>query len=784
MSAFQKWPIISVLIAAAFIGAPILLGADNQFSSDRFEMARKEARNYWVAHPKLEVDAMGELILEPVWLEEARAAASASSSDFDIETPPRMMARAQAKLDGLVETAYSERMSADPAWRFGVLDSRTPRANDFLHAFVHESGAGILLCVVVLLFAGAPLERSWGKTVYLGFVIAAPPLTAHAFRLLDAEAGVPWSGAAGLSGAILGAYFIRSLGGHFVLPGWLLLPGWLALEAFVVRTSWIADLDSIPWATLFASVAFGALASATFRLLGVESKLDRMRAKQAGHAPNPIVMRAARLRSDGNPYQAFDLLQAAWRDNPLEPDVAEAFFASAVEVERPNAAAEAILPSLHDALRESDFDRALEYWLPLAKDETHVRLDSSTALRLAEAMMDSGHQAEAMVTLRGAVDAGVSPAHALRIVSMVEGDEPGLARKAAIVALTDAHLGDDRRATLERLVESVEAEEESDGGLWGPADADSLAGVQTSTPDPASFDDDPEAQLAAQALDVGALDLEGGEEDESLEALLSVEDFDLGDDLGDLDDPLLADLDETSSDLFDVDNFRDSPAFDPGETDSDLTPLMEASADGIHRSPLGGMVEEPVSTRDDASLSSGLLPAPPVVAAAEETTETAAPAQDEMDAGDEEAPLAPLRKLKALMAVPLEATDRSVEIDVAGRGKSQLPLHRIQAISMAAIEGLGSRSVLLVDFVLNWETASEDEPLKVIRFRSDRFDPRRFEPAEIEPLHALSAWVRRLQVRSDANCLPDRQFLEGLFLHFESIEAYEAYVLMAESVGD
>ena len=140
----------------------------------------------------------------------------------------------------------------------------------------------------------------------------------------------------------------------------------------------------------------------------------------------------------------------------------------------------------------------------------------------------------------------------------------------------------------------------------------------------------------------------------------------------------------------------------------------------------------------------------------------------------------PLRALKALVAVPLEFDGTALEIDVEGRGKSRLPLDRVQAISMAAIEGLGSRSVLVVDFVLNWDDA-RGEPMKVIRFRSDRFDPRRFEPAEIEPLHALSAWVRRLQVRSEAQCLPDRQFLEGLFLHFESIAAYEAYVLMAES---
>ena len=138
-----------------------------------------------------------------------------------------------------------------------------------------------------------------------------------------------------------------------------------------------------------------------------------------------------------------------------------------------------------------------------------------------------------------------------------------------------------------------------------------------------------------------------------------------------------------------------------------------------------------------------------------------------------------LRSLKALDAVPLEASDDWIEIDAEGRGKSKLPISRIQAIAMAAVDGLASRPVLLVDFVLNW-TQEADEPMKLIRFRSDRFDPNQFARDAQNPLAALTAWVAALQQASGASCLPSRDLLEGRFVRFESLADYERAVLLAE----
>ena len=117
------------------------------------------------------------------------------------------------------------------------------------------------------------------------------------------------------------------------------------------------------------------------------------------------------------PYQAFDLIQAAWRDEPRDEEVGEAFFSIAVEVGQPEAAAEAILPSLQSALKQGDLERAIEYWFPLAAREVEVALEPTALVRLGEGLLDAGHPEQALFSLRRALESGVSSAHATRIAN-------------------------------------------------------------------------------------------------------------------------------------------------------------------------------------------------------------------------------------------------------------------------------------------------------------------------------------------------------------------------------
>jgi membrane associated rhomboid family serine protease len=821
----QKLPIVSLLLAVALAVIPIRIASVDGQSGELFEVSRETARTYLVRNPQLEVDTLGELILDSTWVTEMRVAAANSESGATVRLPTRMLARSQAQLDKLISKAYKQRIAGDPAWQFGVLDARSPTKNYFIHAFVHESLPGIILTALVLLFVGVALELTWGSFVFALFVVAAIPLTAQSYRLLDASGGVPWSGGAGLAGALLGAYFIRGLGGHFTIPGWILLPAWLGVESFVVRGFWIDDLGSVPWATFCAAVGIGALVAGALRLANFESQVESRLSKRAISGPNPVVVRAARLRSDGDPYQAFDLIQAAWRDDPTCVEIAEAFFSIAVEVGQPDAAAEAIVPSLRVALRKGNVSRAMDYWLPLATKECDVSLEATVAVRLGEALLDASHVKEALFTLAGAVETGVSAAQAIRIVNIARDLDDGLMRRAAIVALNDATLDSKIRAELEavsvipsdfplaneqaetataapmesrsQLGRLVLAEHQAIESTAFPIHADTDMDIDPASDGASGESDLNEASLKAQALDAGAFSVENLSEDSSAgenagDVLshwnepdpparnhASDRSFDFDEDVTDealFDAP---DLDSQEDGIeFGLD-LGDSDLLDPlgGETDSDFTPLIDATDELT--SPLVSQQIDGTQTASQDGRSTAVFDQP--------TTFLERPSREALDSGDfsigggggsDASPGPILRSMKALDAVPIAMTEQWVEIDASPRGKSKVPFARIQTVSMAAVGGLGVRPVLIVDVILNGSD-SFDEPMKLIRFRSDRFDPLGLEPAAANPLAALIAWVTRLQHGSNAICLPSSKIMDGAFSRFETLEAYERAVLMA-----
>jgi hypothetical protein len=226
---------------------------------------------------------------------------------------------------------------------------------------------------------------------------------------------------------------------------------------------------------------------------------------------------------------------------------------------------------------------------------------------------------------------------------------------------------------------------------------------------------------------------------------------------------------------FDLDlNLEGTDSLDPleAETDSDFTPMIDATDEAT--SPL---VQ---SNLDENDRSTVVFDQPTVILGPEDSGSGASPNETSFGAagGSHSTATSRLRRMKVLDALPIAMTDEWVEIDASPRGKSKIPFARMETIAMAAVDGLGKRPVLVVDIVLNGGD-SADPLMKLIRFRSDRFDPLGFEPDAATPLAALTAWVERLHHESNAICLPSQVILRGEFTRFDSLEAYEREVLMA-----
>jgi len=139
-----------------------------------------------------------------------------------------------------------------------------------------------------------------------------------------------------------------------------------------------------------------------------------------------------------------------------------------------------------------------------------------------------------------------------------------------------------------------------------------------------------------------------------------------------------------------------------------------------------------------------------------------------------------VRVLDAIDAIPLELDDEGIQISTRTGQKKRMRYDRIQAVSVAAVQGLSDKPVLLVDLVLDWKAAAGDK-LRVIRLRADRFDPRRVVPGVESPLEALRQLVATVLGRSKGEPLPDPDAARGMpFASFPELGIYQRLVLMAE----
>jgi membrane associated rhomboid family serine protease len=139
-----------------------------------------------------------------------------------------------------------------------------------------------------------------------------------------------------------------------------------------------------------------------------------------------------------------------------------------------------------------------------------------------------------------------------------------------------------------------------------------------------------------------------------------------------------------------------------------------------------------------------------------------------------------IRVLDVVRATPVEIDAEGIHIATGSGTRKRVLFGRIEAVAVAAVEGLADKPVLVVDLVLNWRDAREHR-LRVIRMRGDKFDPRRIAPAE-SPLDSFRKVVSLVLERAKALPLPDRDSALGNpFASFQELALYERGVLMAES---
>jgi membrane associated rhomboid family serine protease len=739
-----------------------------------------------------------------------------------VEIPEKISARGQREFNEILNSAFTK-VERLPVWKYGVRDTGVLDPNWWGHFAAHETQAALMASLILLMILGIALEDGWGHLLFGGVSIVGIGVTgivSTSANYLDAT-GHPWFGASGLLATLLGAYLMRSLVkgaprafGMIPMPGMLLLPVWFVVEYVVVRG--IDSPSEFISATAIAhgaGFALGAVFSCVVHFLGFEDKrLDRAK-EETEVLSNPTLERAMIAKEQGRSEQAYGLLRAEFRRTPTNQEVAIALWDTAVQTRNAGDVVEAMWVVIDGDLKAGRASSATANWFALIDEASAVGGSPQTLVRLGEVLLDEGHPEAAIASLTLAVDGRNQPATPLllRTIRIARDLDAALTLRAAVMALQDKELSVDDRGKLTRLTASLEGGESS-----GPnATALKLAHISTpAAPNHADtgattqFDLESDRPIASttsdadiEALDPQALDLEAESAAFDNEASADSDSLDSWnhpgcvdpvalDSVGRLEGDPKTDLAEEfnagiESDLDDLDEFDESnlvEALMNHEKDfgEEATALTQAIVQGaanegsvtevaVQAPPAGRPALEELAPRrvdstpnDDVTETTVRLSASSPVSAPTSPTPPPAPTT--------------YRKLKIREGVPAALENDAIVVEIDGGRKTRVPFARIEAVAAAAVSGLREKPVVVIDLVVNWSATYD--PIKVIRLRSDRFDPGQLVPGHVSQIDALRKMLSDVVQASNASALPSANGAVGSpFDVFASLDDYHRMVL-------
>lgn len=814
----RRFPFVTFLLVAAVVATFARMRDDMAAAQTEADAAMAEAVAYFEEHPHVVLpDAMQPFIAA----DHARALREAEDEERDrlgmSPLPERVVKRIQGRFDALVAVAFA-RLDDLPANAFGVRGLDAGVARLFEHALYHATLPSFALGLAGLLLLGIALEDAWGSLVFATFCALAVPAGALLFATFHSALPAPWLGTSGLVAALLGASLTRwmrsgspRLLGAFPLQPLLLAPAWLAAEYVWVRQLGPHSLGAAPAVAHGALLAGGLALAFVIRKAGFEEKLTDRWDDAKDPVRNPTYEKAMDLRTAGKRDEAMEILLGAFGRKATE-DVALGLWDVSKELGRPGDGAGAALWLVRDAVRRAETESAIRYWGELVEMVDVVDAEPPLFLRMADLLARDGRDAGALDALERALRAPrpLPAALALRAAGFAAERDAGLAARIAARASEQPDCSPRDREKLAAYAHAGTASAapragDGDAGAFGPGDADAHeperrtpggeplvvvtrplpgfkglvakapSGAAPAAPAPAASAG-PEVDAFAN-LDPGALDLEGLDD-----ATAPAASDGAGEDVESWNSPgMLAGLADGDGDAAIATPAERAALFGSVDDEPLAAPLEEQLA---ATPPMA--IGEAVVAADEPSSLPAQAAAPSAPPAPDRPTRPIfdapsplAGAEDEL-AFEDAAPPPPRRALRQIAAVPLALEPTAIKVDAEGKGKTRLPYDRVDAVAVAAVRGLGPKPVVVIDLVLGWR-GDPREALRVVRLRSDRFDPRAFVDGTESGLAALRGFVAAIAEGSGGEALPSAASVRGEpFATFDSLDAYHRDVLGCE----
>ncbi len=477
-SEVRRYPWVTLaIIAICTLALLVHQGEEARLGGELGESAER-LRGYVQSHPYLELDARTDDLLFAGFDEEERDEIFSAWLEATPEPYEFQMQDEQRELDALQES-FRALLDELPHQRLGLVPASPSASGWITHLFVHGGWIHLLGNMFLLFLAGSCIEDVWGRPLFAAFYLLSGLAGAGLFALQYPDSTIPLVGASGAVSGILGAFLVRYwstkirffywialvLRGTFTAPAWLILPLWFANELLSAQM-----MDALApgsgggiahWAHVGGFV-FGSAGAFAMRKFAIEERFLRpaLDAK-IDLVSNRALEEALSAKAAGKPDEAFAVLLRETRAQPSNLDAALALWDFAIELGRAREAAPALVRVLRADVQAGDTARALERLSELDAHAREVPVEAPVLLRLANLLIRDGRNGEATVVLRRAVpDAGapIPSAVAVRIANTARTLDPGIAARAARIALGARDLDPRERGNLEAIARSAPPE--------------------------------------------------------------------------------------------------------------------------------------------------------------------------------------------------------------------------------------------------------------------------------------------------------------------------------------
>jgi membrane associated rhomboid family serine protease len=328
----RRWPVITFAIIA--INVIVFFGTHWTIDKQGQELGQVKLHLVLLSamHPELKIPAQAQDFVTSIRTKNARLWKEAQNPNRDLVDVWDTKFRVQDDTDVLQQemdslgASYAQLNSASLLSKYAFIPARPTLLSLITANFLHGGWLHIIGNMWFLWLAGAILEDTWGRVIYLAFYLVAGALALQVHAMVYPGSFTPTIGASGAIAGLMGAFLVRfpttkiEMGYlffyrfyRFKMAAYWLLPLWFLVEILygsVGQSSGVAH-----WVHI-GGFGFGALIALAIQKTGLEQMAEKGIQDKISWVSHPLLAEASEQMEKNQPDLAAANLQKLLKEKP------------------------------------------------------------------------------------------------------------------------------------------------------------------------------------------------------------------------------------------------------------------------------------------------------------------------------------------------------------------------------------------------------------------------------------------------------------------------------------